>query len=36
MSGVIDPLSFMIFDNVFLDTPKPSATSVIDKDRGSK
>ena len=36
ISGVIDPRSFTIFDNVFLDTPRTFAKSVIVMDNVSK
>ena len=36
MSGVIEPLSLIIFDNVFLDTPIVVANSVIVRDNGFK
>ena len=36
ISDVIAPLSFMIFDSVFLETPSVSAISLIVMDRGKK
>jgi hypothetical protein len=36
MSGVIDPLSFMILDNVFLETPRVAAISFIVMDKGKR
>ena len=36
ISGVTDPLSLTIFESVFLDTPKSSATSFIERDNGSR
>jgi len=36
MSGVIEPRSLTIFDNVFLDTSRAFAKSVIVMDNGSR
>ena len=36
ISGVIEPFSFTILDNVFLDTPSTFAKSLIFMDNGSK
>src|SRR4030067_723937 len=36
MSGVIDPLSFMILEMVFRETPRILAKSVREMDKGSK
>ena len=35
MSGVIEPRSLTIFDNVFLDIPNVSASSEMVSDKGS-
>lgn len=36
ISGVTIPLSFRIFERVFLETPRVVAISVMVKDKGSK
>jgi len=36
MSGVMEPLSLIIFDNVFLDTPRIADISFIVMDNGIK
>ena len=36
ISGVIEPLSLMILDKVFLDTPRLDAISFIVMDNGAK
>jgi len=36
MSGVIEPLLLIIFDNVFLETPRIEDNSVIVRDNGFK
>ena len=36
ISGVTDPLSFMILESVFLETPRVSAIYLIEMDRGKR